>query len=80
MKLLIESVEMSMKILDTLPNLYKNQIKATLRKLLDDDRVRILKVTKEIKSQTETMIDKFFETKPTLTDGRNHISLPNSIL
>ena len=64
MKLLIESVEMSMKILDTLPNLYKTKMKATLRKLLDDDRVRILKVTKEIKSQTETMIDKFFETKP----------------
>ena len=63
MFLLIESVEMNMKVLDTLPDLDKTKIKATLKKLLDDDKVKNLKITTEIRSKTAKMIDKFFETK-----------------
>ena len=42
-------------------------MKATLRKLLDDDRVKKLQINHEIiekiESQTEIMMDKLFETK-----------------
>tara|TARA_B100000927_G_scaffold289035_2_gene284866 strand:+ start:449 stop:1690 length:1242 start_codon:yes stop_codon:yes gene_type:complete len=63
-ELLIQSVELSMEVMDTLlPNLDKKKMKATLIKLLDDDRVKGLEITKEIKSQTDIMIDKFFESK-----------------
>ena len=63
MFLLIESVEMNMKVLDTLPDLDKDKMKASLKKLLDDDKVKNLKITTEIRSKTAKMIDKFFETK-----------------
>lgn len=68
MFLLINSVEMSMEVLDTLPDLDKNKMKANLINLLDDDMVRDsedenkIKIT-EIKSNLAEMIDKFFETK-----------------
>ena len=74
MKLLIESVEMSMEVLETLPNLDKTKIKATLRKLLDD-MVKKLQIKQEIiekiESQTEIMIDKLFETKK-MVGGDEH--------
>lgn len=65
MFLLIESVEMNMKVLDTLPDLDEDKMKANLIKLLDDDMVKTknkIKIT-EIKSNLAKMIDKFFETK-----------------
>ena len=75
MKLLIESVEMSMEVLETLPNLDKTKMKATLRKLLDDDSVKKLQINNEIiekiEFQTEIMIDKLFETKK-MVGGDEH--------
>ena len=43
MKLLIESVELSMEVMYNLPNLDKTEMKKTLIKVLDDDKVRKLK-------------------------------------
>ena len=37
-----------MEVMDTLPNLDKTEMEATLINLLDDDRVKNLKITKKI--------------------------------
>jgi hypothetical protein len=63
MKLLMESVEMNMKVLDTLPDLDEDEMKANLIKLLVHKKVRNLKITTEIRFKTAKMIDKFFKTK-----------------
>ena len=63
MKLLMEVVELGLKRIYTLPNLDKTEMKNTLVKLLDDDKVKNLEITTKIRSKTAKMIDKFFATK-----------------
>jgi len=63
MKLLMESVKLGWKMIYTLPDLDENEMNKVVKEMLDDDKVKNLKITTEIRSKTAKMIDKVFKIK-----------------
>ena len=63
MKLLMESVKLGWKMIYTLPDLDENEMNKVVKKMLDDDKVRNLKIPTEIRTKAAKMIDKVFKIK-----------------